>query len=168
MNFFTKILLQCIGLTKLFCAINHAMEDLQQALLVLLMWFVQSTMLWRICNIAKILDYSKCYSLHCLVKMERARERRKDSDGGENSIGWEEKEKQKSIGNPGWCNSYFRRLITNCLGSPPIFKHLCSSHQWFVLNLLYSLLHRTYLRHRAVTLFTTTFFKLYKSYHQTS
>ena len=34
-QFLFKMLLQCIGLTKLLCAINHAMEDLQQRLLVL-------------------------------------------------------------------------------------------------------------------------------------
>jgi len=42
------MLLQCVGLTKLLRVINHAMEDLQQRLLVLQIWFVRSTMPWRI------------------------------------------------------------------------------------------------------------------------
>ena len=47
-EFLLKMSLQCIGLTNLLRAINHATEDLQQRLLVLQIWFVRSTMPWRI------------------------------------------------------------------------------------------------------------------------
>ena len=39
-EFLLKTSLQCVGLTKLLCAINHATEDLQQKLLVFQIWFV--------------------------------------------------------------------------------------------------------------------------------
>ena len=92
---FKKTLLKCVGLTKFLRAINHATEDLQKTLLILQIWFVQSTMPRRIYSIENI----ACCIATAKWK-ERGRER-KGSDGG-NSTGQEETEKQKSNGNPGW------------------------------------------------------------------
>ena len=50
----------------------------------------------------KIIVLSKYCSLYCHVKMEIAREEKKNSDGRGNSTEQEEREKQKSKGNPGW------------------------------------------------------------------
>ena len=42
------------------------------------------------------------FLFYCHVKMEKAREVRKDSDGRRNSTEQEHTERQKSKGNPGW------------------------------------------------------------------
>ena len=96
MDFSKKTLLQCVGLTKLLCAIN---KDY---------WFSKYD-LWSTipkdtdspkyglsiqpCHGVFIaLDFFKYWLLYCHMKMERVREREKDLEGRENSTKTNERE----------------------------------------------------------------------------